>query len=423
MTSSRAPDAVIERVAEMLLHRIGLRPDPTLRGRLHRAIRDEMVRHAQDATTYLDLLAAGGDALQGLLNRITVQETAFFRHPEHFEVLARDVLPTLPSPVKIWSAGCANGQEAYSLAMLLEEQDIAGRVIATDISTAALQRAAAARYHAKELSGLSPRRIASHLRPTADGWQINAAIRNRVTILRHNLLDPLPSDVQSCHVIFCRNVLIYLSPQHVRAFLDRIAETFPTSTPLFLGAAETIWQVSDRFIAVPVGDTFIYRQAIAGSAGLKARAQRTVPVETGRTTGAPSVRLSPPRLGPGHQRDSGRSEPGSGPRQPSTESDFGPSIDQLAKVAHDAIAAGDFGTAVVAYRKCAYLAPDDPVAQLHLGLALEAAGDEASAQRAYAAARQALLRADSEHSVAEFEGYASAELASLLDSKQRRAAR
>ena len=422
MTSSRPPDAVIERVAEMLLHRIGLRPDPTLRGRLHRAIRDEMGRHAQDPTTYLDRLAAGGDALQGLLNRITVQETAFFRHPEHFEVLARDVLPTLPSPVKIWSAGCANGQEAYSLAMLLEEQDIGGRVIATDISTAALQRATAGRYQASERSGLSPRRIASHMRPTADGWQINAAIRIRVTILRHNLLDPLPPDVQSCHVIFCRNVLIYLSPQHVRAFLDRIAETFPASTPLFLGAAETIWQVSDRFIAVPVGDTFIYRQAIAGSAGLKTRTQ-DASAGNGRTAVISAVRMNPPRPVTRHQESRRRSVPETATKQPPTEPDSATSIDQLAKVAHDAIAAGDFGTAVVAYRKCAYLAPDDPVAQLHLGLALEAAGDEASAQRAYAAARQALLKADSAQSVAGFEGYATAELASLLDSKQRRAAR
>jgi chemotaxis methyl-accepting protein methylase len=423
MTSSRAPEAVVERVAEILLHRIGLRPDPTLRGRLQRAIRDEMSHHAQDPTTYLDRLVAGGEALQGLLNRITVQETAFFRHPEHFEVLARDVLATLPRPVKIWSAGCANGQEAYSLAMLLEEQDIAGRVIGTDVSTAALQRAAAARYHARELSGLSPRRIASHLTPTADGWQINAAIRNRVSIVRHNLLDPLPPEVQSCHVIFCRNVLIYLSPKHTRAFLDRIADTFPASTPIFLGAAETIWQVSDRFIAVPVGGTFIYRQAIAGAVAVKSSAQRTVPAGTRQTTVVPAVPWRPPRLVARQQRDSRRSEPASGPRQPAKKPESITSIDHLAKVAHDAIAAGDFGTAVVAFRKCAYLAPDDPVAQLHLGLALEAAGDEPSAQRAFAAARQALLRADSAHIAEGFEGYATTELASLLDSKQRRATR
>jgi chemotaxis methyl-accepting protein methylase len=423
MTGSRAPDGVIERVAELLLHRIGLRPEPTLRGRLLRAIRDEMGRHTQDPRAYLDRLAAGGDTLQGLLNRITVQETAFFRHPEHFEVLARDVLPTLPRPVKIWSAGCANGQEAYSLAMLLEEQDIPGRIIGTDISTAALQRATAGRYHARELSGLSPRRIASHMRPTADGWQINAAIRNRVTILRHNLLDPLPPDVQSCHLIFCRNVLIYLSAKHVRAFLDRIADTFPASTPVFLGAAETIWQVSDRFIAVPIGDTFIYsRAAVASSAGLKTGTQ-DASSRDGRPAVVSAVRMNPPRPVARQQESRRRSMPVRGPKQPATEPESITSIDQLAKVAHDAIAVGDFGTAVVAFRKYAYLAPDDPVAQLHLGLALEAAGDESSAQRAFAAARQALLRADSAHIAAGFEGYATTELASLLDSKQRRATR
>ena len=136
-----------------------------MRGRLHRAVRDELDDGDHDAATYLDSLAEGGDALQGLLNRVTVQETAFFRHPEQFEVLARDVLPTLPQPVNIWSAGCANGQEPFSLAMLLEEQGIAGSVIGTDLSTTALQRTVAARYVARELSGLSPRRIAQPPEP------------------------------------------------------------------------------------------------------------------------------------------------------------------------------------------------------------------------------------------------------------------
>ena len=169
--------------------------------------------------------------LQGLLNRVTVQETAFFRHPEQFEVLARDVLPTLPRPVKIWSAGCANGQEPFSLAMLLEEQGIAGSVIGTDLSTTALQRTVAARYVTRELSGLSPRRIARHLTRTRDSWQINPAIRGRVRTLYHNLLDPLPLEVQSCQVIFCRNVLIYLSPDHTRAFLRADRRHVPPERP------------------------------------------------------------------------------------------------------------------------------------------------------------------------------------------------
>ena len=95
----------------------------------------------------------------------------------------------------------------------------------------------------------------------------------------------------------------------------------------------------------------------------------------------------------------------------------------MRKAGQEAIAAGYFNAAVVAFRKCAYLTPHDPVAQLHLGLALEAAGDDPSAQRAYAAARHALGEADSAPGDADLEGYSSAELESLLDAKKRRLTR
>jgi chemotaxis methyl-accepting protein methylase len=83
--------------------------------------------------------------------------------------------------------------------MLLEEQDIAGRVVATDISMPpATSRSSP--LPREELSGLSPHRIANYFRPTADGWQINATIRNRVTVLSQSARS-LPPDVQSCHVV------------------------------------------------------------------------------------------------------------------------------------------------------------------------------------------------------------------------------
>ena len=148
--------------------RIGLRPDPTVRGRLQpRHPRRDCAIMATTPQPTSTRLAAGGDALQGLLNRVTVQETAFFRHPEHFEVLARDVLPTLPPPVRIWSAGCANGQEAFSLAMLLEEQGIAGsRDRAPTSRPPHCNEPRPPATTARELSGLSPRRIARHLTRT-----------------------------------------------------------------------------------------------------------------------------------------------------------------------------------------------------------------------------------------------------------------
>src|SRR5437773_8184639 len=124
MTRDPVVEAVVDRVAEMLGSQIGLRAEPTVRGRLRRCIRDEAADRGLDLESYLATLAAHGNAFQSLLNRVTVQETSFFRHPQHFEVLARDILPDLPQPIRIWSAGCANGQEPYSLAMVLEARGL-----------------------------------------------------------------------------------------------------------------------------------------------------------------------------------------------------------------------------------------------------------------------------------------------------------
>jgi len=259
MSANPPSEEMIDRVAELLRSQVGLRPESTLRGRLRRCIRDEAVAQGQGFESYLkNLSVSGGGNLQSLLNRITVQETGFFRHPDHFEALARDILPGLPQPIKIWSAGCANGQEAFSLAMLLDEQGIDGSVIATDVATTALQRTSAARYAAREVSGLSPTRLARHLVAVGQTWEINRSLRARVSTLHHNLIDPVPDQVRSCQLVFCRNVLIYFSPQHARTFLDRLAHALPAAW-LFLGSAETIWSLGDRYETVRIKNTYAYR--------------------------------------------------------------------------------------------------------------------------------------------------------------------
>jgi chemotaxis methyl-accepting protein methylase len=423
MTDNQVVESILDRTAELLGQRIGLREDSTLRGRLRRAVRDEATEHGQDLSTYFDTVALGGDALQGLLNRVTVQETAFFRHPQHFQTLARDILPALPRPVTIWSAGCANGQEPFSLAMLLEEQGIDGRVIATDISTAALKRTMAARYTGRELAGLSPERIAGHLTPAGETWRVNKPIQDRVTTLQHNLLESLPTEVLACQVVFCRNVIIYLSPEHASAFLDRIADALPSASSLFLGAAETIWPISARFQAIPAGDTFIYRQPVIGTG-----AMRRLPGDWQTSTteavpsGFPSI-VTPTAIAAANAKPRPRS-PGSAPELARSAAAPGAAeAAALGRAGQDAMAGVDYDAAVIAFRKCAYLTPHDPMAQLHLGLALEAAGDRRSAQRAYAATRSALAEVGVACTLPGIEGIATAELIRLLDSKQRETAR
>lgn len=392
MNADDAVEAAVDRVAKLLDLRIGLRGEPSLRARLRRCVLDEAALLGEDIGTYLETLSGPSPALQGLVDRITVQETAFFRHPEHFEILARDVLPSLRQPVRIWSAACANGQEAYSLAMLLEEQRVAGTVLATDLAASAVTRAAAARYAERELSGLSSARIERHL-TRADGmWEVEPTVRERVAVFRHNLLDPMPRQVRSCQIVFCRNVLIYFSAAHTRAFLTRLADTLPPGATLFVGSAETIWQVSDRFQAIRVGDSFVHRS------------RRDLPP-------APARAVEPART------STGRAPVGPRPRPP--VADDAEQAALMARVGQDAVLTGDRQSAVIAFRKWAYLAPNDPLAHLHLGLALEAAGDRLSAQRAFGAARRTLLRIDPTRIEEAIEGYTADELRRFLDVKNQ----
>jgi chemotaxis methyl-accepting protein methylase len=403
MIADDAIEAAVDRLSELLDLQIGLRPETTLRGRLRRCLRDEVSVRGGDLDAYLRTLAGSDHLLQSLVDRVTVQESAFFRHPDHFEVLANDILPGLDPPVTIWSAGCANGQEAYSLAMVLEEQAIQGTVVATDLSTTALARTTAARYSTREIAGLSASRIARHLTRDGDAWEVNASLRSRVRTLRHNLITDLPGHVDVCQVVFCRNVLIYFSPEHAKAFLDRLAGALAPGAHLILGSAESLWQVTDRFQAVRLGDSFAHRRRDRAGAAPTPPVEplrRPVPRPTSR------ARLVRPALA--------RPRPQPAP----VLSSWIPETALIVEAGQDALAEGDHAAAVVAFRKWVYLAPDDPLAPLHLGLALEAGGHGSAAQRAFGVARAVTLQVGSERAEVALEGYKAQELLRLLDIKQ-----
>jgi len=390
-------EAAYDEAARVLARRVGLRLDPAVRGRLAGAVRDEARRTGESVTSYVSHLERDPATLQHLLNRVTVQETSFFRDPGQFSAFAEVLLPALSAagaPVRVWSAGCANGQEAYSLAMVLVESKLENwQVIATDISTKALARTAAARYTERELAGLSPARRARHLVPAGGmpgTWEVAPAVRKRVLAVRHNLsADPPPVPAGQCQVVFCRNVLIYFGHDEVVAFLNRLSAWLPWGGHLFLGYSESLWLVSDRFHLVRLGDAFVYRNGPNEPSGT---ANRLVP-----------ERKSPPA--PAFHREANLST-GSDPVPPG-----------MLAVGEAAMGARDYAGAVTAFRKAAFLNPDQPVAYLSLGLALEAIGDLAASQRAYAAARASVNRCDAAEVEATLEGYGLDEFTRLLDQK------
>ena len=398
-----AGDAPVDRAARLLDARIGLKPDPSFRSRLARALKDVADAAHTDRETLVGALAADASLLDQLLERVTVQETAFFRHPEHFDTIRAELLPTIRPPFRAWSAACSNGQEAYSLAMLMSETGGSGSVFASDISPAALLRTASATYHDREMRGVSVERRRRHFVATADDWQARQGLRAMVTVQRHNLLDPIPARVAACHVVMCRNVLIYFTRHHAEMFLERLADAMSPDAHLFVGAAETLWQLTDRFEPIQLGASYVYRPRPREST------RRTIVVNRGLAAivaaPPPDAQLAVARPSAAVTRD---------------VEDASTSYEEHATDSHDGndaralLASGSVEQAIVAFRRWTYMSPDDPTAHFQLGSALDSSGARPPALRAYRAALAALDRGDADRLVDVLHGYDRAALRRLL---------
>lgn len=171
-----------------------------------------------------------------LLDRLTVQETRFFRHPPSFELLERYLGERLgregmPRPWALWSVGCSSGEEPYSMAMCAAQAlrgwqrgDFFG-VTGTDISLHALQRARAANYPARKLEQLPAEMVERYCERQADGsFSVKTILTGRVCCARLNVLDLAKAPWSGMDVIFCQNLLIYFRRWRRREILNRLAE-------------------------------------------------------------------------------------------------------------------------------------------------------------------------------------------------------
>jgi chemotaxis methyl-accepting protein methylase len=202
-------------------------------------------------------LAAQRDrtVVHALCQAVSVGETFFFRHPEHFRYIATTLLPELFSEkraiVRAWSAGCATGEEAYSIAACLLELlplGVSADVFATDLLERNLATARAGLYGmwSRRPSGpllhqvfheVSPERVAVHDR-------VRAAVR----FAEHNLLEPAPGEFE---IIFCRNVLVYFSPEAGRLAVKHLATALAPGGALFFGSMDVTEPPPDLVSAGP----------------------------------------------------------------------------------------------------------------------------------------------------------------------------
>jgi chemotaxis protein methyltransferase CheR len=208
-------------------------------------------------------LRHGRDTLaRAVTEAMTTNESSFFRDRSAFEQFRDQVLPQLlgaraeTKRLRIWSAACAAGQEAYSIAMLLDDQKLVAKgwnidLIATDLSAEMIARAEEGVYsHFEVQRGLAIRRLVTHFTQDGGSWRVHENLRRMVTFRQFNLLDSY-GWLDDLDVVFCRNVLIYFDRRTKIAVFDKIAEMLVPDGTLMLGHSETVRGLSDAF--VPAG--------------------------------------------------------------------------------------------------------------------------------------------------------------------------
>ena len=215
--------------------------------------------------TYADyqaLLERSPTEYERLRDALTINVTRFYRNADTWNLLRRDLIPRLcaaSGEIRVWSAGCSSGEEAYTVAILAAEHlDRAGRsteldrlvVDATDVDRLSLERAQAARYRPENLAEMPPELVDRYLEPVGPELQVVARVRRRVFVRRVDL-NSSPAPRRDYHMVVCRNVLIYFD----RPMQERLLQTFTDSLVpggyLVLGKVETLFgTVRDRLLLV-----------------------------------------------------------------------------------------------------------------------------------------------------------------------------
>lgn len=241
----------------------------------------DVLRHRVEATgsthvsTYLDQLASTvrRDERQALAMQLTINETFFFRNADNFRALVGRVLPerlharSKTKTLRILSAGCASGEEPYSLAMTvrevlpeLEQWDV--KIIGFDLNPAMVTRAAEARYSPWSLRATPDDMRARYFKPEGRDFSLVPEVRAMVEFREGNLAEDDPSllGLERYDLIFCRNVIMYFTPEVMRSVVQRASRALVPGGFFFLGHAETLRGLSQGFHLCHTHDTFYYQK-------------------------------------------------------------------------------------------------------------------------------------------------------------------
>jgi chemotaxis protein methyltransferase CheR len=253
-----------DRVAAHVYRIAGIHLGDTRKEMVYSRLSRELRRlRLNNVTAYLDFLEqAGQHEWTRFVNVLTTNLTSFFRENHHFSILAEKVLPNAARPARIWSCGCASGEEPYSIAIACHEyfKDDPGAVsiLATDINTSMLQQAEAGVFERERVETLSPERLRGYFLSGsgahAEQVKVKNILKQSVAFRMLNLIQPAWGIEGKFDAIFCRNVMIYFDKATQYQILKRFVPLLKQPHGLlFAGHSEAFFNAKDLF--TPLGAT------------------------------------------------------------------------------------------------------------------------------------------------------------------------
>ncbi|MHB8418122.1 MAG: CheR family methyltransferase [Myxococcales bacterium] len=370
------PDALVE----ALLGRLGYRPRPFVADGLRRELQSQARQHELTEDEVCRALLAEPPSSPGLLavgEAISVGESTFFRHPRHFELLADEIVPALCKikggrGLSVLSAGCASGEELYSLAIACERAAPGRehRYHGLDISRAALAAARRGLYRDWSFRGIEPASLSPWVvREGECQWRVDGRVLERARLF-HGTLTAIPAELASggpFDVVFCRNVLIYLTPEAGGAAIRCLAALMSPDGVLFVGPADHD-RCSD-FAWEQRGSTYFYRPRLR--IGPSGRSERTSAPLAGVSRAPPLVEAMAPPL----------HEPKSAAASLSVSSAAPARYEELMNRGRAALDASDLEGAFAAFDQSIQLLPERPDAYFEQAVLLSERQQTAAARK------------------------------------------
>lgn len=241
--------------------------------RVHKRMSESGFSNYQDYYKFLKKGLAGAQELIVLMDQLTINETTFFRNKPQFELLANVVLPEILNRkkrdgerrIRIWSAGCSSGQEPYSIAMTVLETipfidlwDV--KILASDLSLRMLELAQNGVYSLQQVREVDEETINKYFTRVPEGVQIKDRVKRLVTYDYHNLKND--NGLRGFDIVFCRNVMIYFDAMGCSQLVERFANSLQIGGYIFIGHAESLKGLSNRFKMIIDNMGIAYRRDI-----------------------------------------------------------------------------------------------------------------------------------------------------------------